>query len=43
MPQEVRAVIEATHDEPTLRAWLKLAGTRGPDEIAAAIRAARPS
>jgi predicted transposase/invertase (TIGR01784 family) len=43
MPQEVRAVIEGTHDEPTLRAWLKLAVTRGPDEIAAAIRASRPS
>jgi len=36
-------VIEATHDEPTLRAWLKLAGTRGADEIAAAIHAVRAS
>lgn len=43
MPEELRAVIEDTHDEPTLRAWLKLAGTRGADEIAAAIRAFRVS
>ena len=43
MPDELRAVIEAIHDEPTLRAWLKLAGTRGADEIAAAIHAFRTS
>jgi hypothetical protein len=43
MPEELRAVIEDTHDEPTLRAWLKLAGTRGANEIAAAIRAFRTS
>jgi len=43
MPEELRVVIEDTHDEPTLRAWLKLAGTRGADEIAAAIRAFRAS
>ncbi len=43
MPEELRVVIEATHDESTLRAWLKLAGTRGADEIAAAIRAFRAS
>jgi hypothetical protein len=43
MPEELRAVIEDTHDEPTLYAWLKLAGTRGADEIAAAIHAARAS
>lgn len=43
MPEELRAVIEATHDEATLRTWLKLAGTRGADEIAAAIRAFRVS
>jgi hypothetical protein len=42
-PEELRAVIEDTHDEPTLCAWLKLAGTRGTDEIAAAIRASRLS
>jgi hypothetical protein len=36
-------VIEDTHDEPTLYAWLKLAGTRGADEIAAAIHASRAS
>jgi hypothetical protein len=43
MPEELRAVIEDTHDEPTLRAWLRLAGTRGENEIAAAIRAVRAS
>jgi len=43
MPEELRAMVEATHDEATLRAWLKLAGTRGPDEIAAALRVARAS
>jgi hypothetical protein len=43
MPGEIRAVIEDTHDEPTLRAWLKLAGTQGADEIAAVIRAFRAS
>jgi hypothetical protein len=43
MPEELRAVIEVTHDEPTLRAWLKLAGTREVDEIAAAIRSFRAS
>ena len=43
VPEEIRAVIEDTHDEPTLRAWLKLAGTRGADEIAAAIRGSRAS
>jgi predicted transposase/invertase (TIGR01784 family) len=43
MPEAIRAVIEATHDEPTLRVWLKLAGTRGADEIAAAIHTVRAS
>ena len=43
MPEELRPVIEDTHDEPTLLAWLRLAGTRGADEIAAAIRATRAS
>ena len=43
MPEELRAVIEDTHDEPTLRTWLRLAGPRGADEIAAAIRAFRAS
>lgn len=41
MPEALRSVIEATHDEPTLRGWLKLAGTRGADEIAAAILGVR--
>jgi flagellar biosynthesis/type III secretory pathway protein FliH len=43
MSEAIRAVIEATHDEPTLRVWLKLAGTRGADEIAAAVHAVRAS
>ena len=43
MPEEIRAVIEATHDEPTLITWLTLAGTRGVDELTAAIRASRPN
>jgi hypothetical protein len=43
MLEEIRTVIEATHDEPTLLAWLKLAGTRGADEVIAAIRAFHPS
>jgi hypothetical protein len=43
MPEEIRSVIEATHDEPTLLTWLTLAGTRGVDEITAAIRASRPN
>lgn len=41
MPEGLRAVIEDTHDESTLRAWLKLAGTRSADAIAAAIHAVR--
>jgi len=41
IPEEIRAVIEATHDEPILVTWLKLAGTRGADEVTAAIRAFR--
>lgn len=43
MPHELCAVIEATHDEAILRAWLKLASTRAADEIAAAIHAFRAS
>ena len=43
MPEDLRTLIEDTHDEPTLRAWLKLAGTRGADEIAAAVHAVRAS
>ena len=36
-------MVEDTDDEPTLIAWLRLASTRSADEIAAAIRAFRPS
>jgi hypothetical protein len=43
IPHDLRAVIEDTHDEAVLRAWLKLAGTRSANELAEAIRAARPS
>jgi hypothetical protein len=43
LPDDVRAIVEDTHDEATLDGWVKLAGTRSADEVAAAIRAARPA
>jgi hypothetical protein len=43
IPADLQATIEATHDEPTLHAWFKLAITRSADEIAAAIHASRAS
>ena len=43
MPEDLRAVAEHTADEPTLVAWLRLAGTRSADEVAAAIRQSRAS
>jgi hypothetical protein len=43
MSDDLRAVVEDTDDEPTLVAWLRLAGTRSADEIAAAIRSFRAS
>jgi hypothetical protein len=43
MPDDLRAVVEDTDDEPTLIAWLRIAGTRRVDEIAAAIRSFRAS
>ena len=43
MPEDLRTVVEDTDDEPTLRAWLRLAGTRSADEVAAAIRSFRAS
>jgi hypothetical protein len=43
MPEDLRAVIEDTHDQPTLRAWVKLVGTGGAHSIAAVIRAFLPS
>jgi hypothetical protein len=43
MPAELRAVIDAIEDDETLEAWIRLAGTRGADEIAAVIRASRVS
>jgi hypothetical protein len=43
MPEDLRTVIEATHDEAALRVWVKLAGTHSANEIAAAIHAFRAS
>ena len=43
MPEDLRTVVEDTDDEPTLVAWLRLAGTRSADEIGAAIRSFRAS
>lgn len=43
MPDDVRGIIEDTHDEATLSGWVKLAGTHSADEVAAAIRASRPA
>ena len=41
MPAELRAAVENTDHEPTLIAWLRLAGTRTAAEVAAAIRSSR--
>jgi hypothetical protein len=43
MPEELRAVVDDMHDEPTLRTWAKLAGTRSADEVAATLRRSRSS
>jgi hypothetical protein len=43
IPPALRAAIEATRDEGTLRAWFKLAITHPADEIDAAIRRATTS
>ena len=43
MPGDLRAVVEDTADEPTIITWLRLAGTRSADELAAAIRSFRAS
>jgi hypothetical protein len=43
IPADLQSVIQATHDEPTLHAWFKLALTRSADEIVAAIHASRAS
>lgn len=43
MPEDLRAVVEDTADGPTLVTWLRLAGTRSADELAAAIRSFRAS
>jgi len=41
MPEDLRAAVEAIHDEPRLITWLRLVATRGADQIAAAIRSVR--
>jgi hypothetical protein len=41
-PPELAAKVRATHDEATLRAWLKLVVTRSPGEIAAALEIRPP-
>lgn len=43
MPEDLRAVVEDTDDEPTLLTWLLLTGTGNAEEISAAIRSSRPS
>jgi hypothetical protein len=43
IPEGLRAVVEDTEDEPTLLAWLRIAGSRSADEVAAAIRTFRAS
>ncbi len=43
MPDDLSAAVEATQGARVLRGWIKLAGTRSAEEIAAAIRAARAS
>ncbi len=43
MPEELRALVDDMHDEPTLRTWAKLAGTRSADEVATTLRRSRPS
>jgi hypothetical protein len=43
MPPELSAVIQSAHDEPTLRAWGKLVGTRSAQEIGAALLSFRDS
>jgi hypothetical protein len=43
MPEDLRAVVDDMHDEPTLRTWARLASTRSADEVAATLRRSRPS
>lgn len=43
MPADLRTAVEDTREGQVLDAWLGLAGSRGADEIAAAILAARAS
>jgi hypothetical protein len=43
IPADLHTIVEDTHDEPTLRAWLRIAGTGSADDIAAEIRASRGS
>jgi hypothetical protein len=41
IPDDLRTVVEDTDNEATLITWLRLAGTRSADEIAAVIRSFR--
>jgi flagellar biosynthesis/type III secretory pathway protein FliH len=43
MPEDLRGAVDDTDDESTLVGWLRLAGTRNADEVAAAIRSFRAS
>jgi hypothetical protein len=38
---DVHSMIENTHDDATLRSWIRLAATRSADEVIASIRAVR--
>ena len=43
MPEDLHMAVDDADDEPTILAWLRLAGTRSAAEIAAAIRSSRVS
>ena len=43
VPKDLAAIIRATHDAATLRAWFKLAGTGTAEEVAARLRGHRAS
>jgi flagellar biosynthesis/type III secretory pathway protein FliH len=43
LQEELVAIVRATHDDATLRDWLKLTGTGTADEIVARLRGHRAS
>ena len=43
LKEDLRTVVEHVDDEATLATWIRILGTRGADEIAAAIRSFRAS